>query len=304
MFELLPEVGLRLPDRAGTLRLGMDERAARWAVATVADVRDGWVCGASWAFSARYRGLMLNVYGDTTGRRSRHQDTPAWPVSVSAATPSPSPGRQPAQSSFGASISSATRPPRFRMPSARACPDAPAQRQRSLPHRRVGPRGTCTCRKLITTVVRTGEAQHTAGVPARCPTALPRLRRTVGLVMPDKLQQGSGRVPRARPLKLHRPLRRNARRPGPGTPHTAGQTPAQRSGPVRSSRRPTRHRPVPETPALPSNAIRPTPGGDPAAGQQKGPGAAGRGDAGTAPQDGATAAAGLTAPPGSCGPAA
>lgn len=76
MFELLPEVGLRLPDRAGTLRLGMDERAAQWAVATVADVRDGWVCGASWAFSARYRGLMLNVYGDTTGRRSRHQETP------------------------------------------------------------------------------------------------------------------------------------------------------------------------------------------------------------------------------------
>ncbi|WP_369211439.1 hypothetical protein [Streptomyces flavofungini] len=76
MFEFLPEVGLRLPDRAGTLRFGMDERTAQWAVATVADVRDGWVCGAHWAFSARYRGLTLDVYGDTTDRRVGHQDTP------------------------------------------------------------------------------------------------------------------------------------------------------------------------------------------------------------------------------------
>ncbi|MEV8319275.1 hypothetical protein AB0Q95_34470 [Streptomyces sp. NPDC059900] len=76
MFELLPEVGLRLPDRAGTLRFGMDERAAQWAVATVADVREGWVCGARWAFSAHYRGLTLDVYGDTADRRGVHQDTP------------------------------------------------------------------------------------------------------------------------------------------------------------------------------------------------------------------------------------
>ncbi|MER6240378.1 MULTISPECIES: hypothetical protein [Streptomyces] len=76
MFELLPEVGLRLPGCAGTLRFGMDERTAQWAVATVADVRQGWVCGARWAFSAQYRGLTLDVYGDTTDRRGRHQDTP------------------------------------------------------------------------------------------------------------------------------------------------------------------------------------------------------------------------------------
>lgn len=55
MFELLPDVGLRLPGCADTLRFGMDERTAQWAVATVADVRDGWVCGARWAFSAQYR---------------------------------------------------------------------------------------------------------------------------------------------------------------------------------------------------------------------------------------------------------
>ena len=74
MLEFLPEVGLRLPGRAGTLRLGMDERTARWAVATVADVRDGWVCGARWAFSAQYRGLTLEAYGDATDRCGRHQD--------------------------------------------------------------------------------------------------------------------------------------------------------------------------------------------------------------------------------------
>ncbi|MFJ8885137.1 hypothetical protein ACIRJR_17255 [Streptomyces sp. NPDC102402] len=75
MFELLPEVGLRLPGGAGTLRLGMDERTAQWAVATVADVRDGWVCGARWAFGAQYRGLTLEAYGDTADRRGRYQDT-------------------------------------------------------------------------------------------------------------------------------------------------------------------------------------------------------------------------------------
>ncbi|MGW6316425.1 hypothetical protein [Streptomyces sp. NPDC055099] len=75
MFELLPEVGLRLPGGVGILRFGMDERAAQWAVATVADVRDGWVCGARWAFSAQYQGLTLEAYGDTTDRHGRHQET-------------------------------------------------------------------------------------------------------------------------------------------------------------------------------------------------------------------------------------
>ncbi|MFD9833223.1 hypothetical protein [[Kitasatospora] papulosa] len=74
MFELLTDIGLQLPGCAGTLRFGMDERTAQWAVATVADVRDGWVCGARWAFSAQYRGLTLDAYGDTTGRSGGHQD--------------------------------------------------------------------------------------------------------------------------------------------------------------------------------------------------------------------------------------
>ncbi|HET6855989.1 MAG TPA: hypothetical protein VFH94_02700 [Streptomyces sp.] len=75
MFELLPEVGLRLPGCAGLLRFGMDERTAQWAVATVADVRDGWVCGAGWSFSAQYRGLLLDVSGDTRDRGSRNEDS-------------------------------------------------------------------------------------------------------------------------------------------------------------------------------------------------------------------------------------
>ncbi|MFJ8981538.1 hypothetical protein [Streptomyces sp. NPDC102282] len=76
MFELLPDAGLRLPGSAGTLRFGIDERTAQWAVATIADVRDGWACGARWAFSAQYRGLTLDAYGDTTDRGGRHQDIP------------------------------------------------------------------------------------------------------------------------------------------------------------------------------------------------------------------------------------
>ncbi|GHG62681.1 hypothetical protein [Streptomyces griseocarneus] len=74
MFEFLPEVGIRLPGRAGTLRLGMDERAAQWAVATVADVHERWVCGAGWAFTAQYDGLTLHAHGDTRNRDGAHED--------------------------------------------------------------------------------------------------------------------------------------------------------------------------------------------------------------------------------------
>ncbi|MBO8195003.1 hypothetical protein ITI46_25595 [Streptomyces oryzae] len=74
MFEVLPGVGLRLPGRAGALRFGMGERAAQWAVATLADVREGWVCGAGWAFGARYEGLALEVHGDTWDRNGWYAD--------------------------------------------------------------------------------------------------------------------------------------------------------------------------------------------------------------------------------------
>ncbi|WP_344445234.1 hypothetical protein [Kitasatospora nipponensis] len=75
MFELLPGTGLRLPGRAGLLRLGGCERAAQWAVATLADVRVApWTCGARWAFSAQYAGLELFALGDTLDRYDRARD--------------------------------------------------------------------------------------------------------------------------------------------------------------------------------------------------------------------------------------
>ncbi|MER7518340.1 hypothetical protein [Streptomyces sp. NPDC126499] len=75
MFEVLPGVGLVLPRGAGVLRFGMPEREAQWAVATLADVRGTWVCGAGWSFSASYEGLELLVCGDTADRWGRAEHT-------------------------------------------------------------------------------------------------------------------------------------------------------------------------------------------------------------------------------------
>ncbi|WKD33969.1 hypothetical protein [Streptomyces xanthophaeus] len=68
---MLPGTGLALPHRAGVLRFGMSGREARWAVATLADVRETWVCGTGWAFTARYEGLELLAYGDCPDRLGR-----------------------------------------------------------------------------------------------------------------------------------------------------------------------------------------------------------------------------------------
>ncbi|MFF4267447.1 hypothetical protein ACFY7Y_38140 [Streptomyces virginiae] len=70
-FEVLPGTGLALPRGAGVLRFGGSERQARWAVATLADVRGAWVCGTGWAFTARYEGLELLAYGDCPDRLGR-----------------------------------------------------------------------------------------------------------------------------------------------------------------------------------------------------------------------------------------
>ncbi|WP_030768101.1 MULTISPECIES: hypothetical protein [unclassified Streptomyces] len=70
-FEVLPGTGLALPRGAGVLRFGGSEREARWAVATLADVRGTWVCGTGWAFTARYEGLDLLAYGDCPDRLGR-----------------------------------------------------------------------------------------------------------------------------------------------------------------------------------------------------------------------------------------
>ncbi|WP_327281417.1 MULTISPECIES: hypothetical protein [unclassified Streptomyces] len=71
MFDVLPGTGLALPHRAGVLRFGMSGQDAQWAVSTLADVRETWVCRAGWAFTADYEGLELLVYGDCTDRLGR-----------------------------------------------------------------------------------------------------------------------------------------------------------------------------------------------------------------------------------------
>ncbi len=63
MFELLPRTGIVLPHGAGTLSFGMAERPAQWTVATLCDVRETWVCGLDWAFTAEYGGVSLLVGG-------------------------------------------------------------------------------------------------------------------------------------------------------------------------------------------------------------------------------------------------
>ncbi|MEV0174055.1 hypothetical protein AB0I00_23415 [Streptomyces sp. NPDC050803] len=68
-FELLPGQGLVLPRGAGRLLFGMSEREAQWAVATLADVREAWVCGAEWSFGAAYEGVELLVCGSADGER-------------------------------------------------------------------------------------------------------------------------------------------------------------------------------------------------------------------------------------------
>ncbi|MFI6638868.1 hypothetical protein [Streptomyces sp. NPDC050504] len=91
MFELLPGTGLALPRGAGVLRFGMPEREAQWAVATLADVRETWICQAGWAFAARYEGLDLLVYGDCADRSGRdaHDRAGLDAVHLSRAEPGP-----------------------------------------------------------------------------------------------------------------------------------------------------------------------------------------------------------------------
>ncbi|MFB9840550.1 hypothetical protein, partial [Actinoallomurus acaciae] len=46
----------------------MSEHDAQWLVSTLGDVREGWVCGAAWAFGAAYGDLVLDVLGGPPGR--------------------------------------------------------------------------------------------------------------------------------------------------------------------------------------------------------------------------------------------
>ncbi|MFC1433269.1 hypothetical protein ACEZDB_21725 [Streptacidiphilus sp. N1-3] len=73
MFELLPGTGLVLPRQVGVLSFGMSERDAQWAVASLADVRESWACGAGWAFTAAWDGLELSAFGDCEDRQGRSE---------------------------------------------------------------------------------------------------------------------------------------------------------------------------------------------------------------------------------------
>lgn len=67
-LELVPGRGMRLPGNAGTLSFGMTQREAAWAAASVADVRDRWICGASWAFGFALCDVAVSVSGGAAER--------------------------------------------------------------------------------------------------------------------------------------------------------------------------------------------------------------------------------------------
>ncbi|MFE3619821.1 hypothetical protein [Streptomyces sp. NPDC059159] len=71
VFQLLPGTGVLLPHRAGTLRFGMSEHTARWALSTICDIRTQSVCGAAWAFSGEYLGLTIDVLGAPEGNHAQ-----------------------------------------------------------------------------------------------------------------------------------------------------------------------------------------------------------------------------------------
>lgn len=71
VFQLLPGTGVLLPHRAGTLRFGMSEHTARWALSTICDIRTQSVCGAAWAFSGDYLGLTIDVLGAPEGNHAQ-----------------------------------------------------------------------------------------------------------------------------------------------------------------------------------------------------------------------------------------
>lgn len=72
MFVLLPGTGLVLPHRAGTLRFGMSEYAAQWAVSMLCEIHVMKGVGADWTFTGDYLGLVLTVCGGRDPRGAAH----------------------------------------------------------------------------------------------------------------------------------------------------------------------------------------------------------------------------------------
>jgi hypothetical protein len=97
VFELLPGTGLMLPHHAGTLRFGMSEHAARWAVSMLCVIRPAVVYGTAWAFTGEYLGLAIRVWGAGSGPHARGLGYvelargPAGPAGVEPVCPSLAP---------------------------------------------------------------------------------------------------------------------------------------------------------------------------------------------------------------------
>jgi hypothetical protein len=85
-FELVPGTGVRLPHCAGLLRFGITQRQAQWMASMLGDVREGWMCGAVWTFSARCDDIVIGAAatGEAQGLDlvwvERRDPEPAWPA--------------------------------------------------------------------------------------------------------------------------------------------------------------------------------------------------------------------------------
>lgn len=76
MFELLPRVGVLLPDGAGTLRFGMDEDAAQETLARLGQVRGEDVPDAPWALTVACGDLELTAVPNGIDRYWPQQTDP------------------------------------------------------------------------------------------------------------------------------------------------------------------------------------------------------------------------------------
>ncbi|SOB79628.1 hypothetical protein [Streptomyces sp. 1331.2] len=87
MFELLPGVGVLLPDGAGTLRFGTDEVATREALAGLGRVRDPGGLDAGWMCTVQWGDLELTTCAGGGRRDPQAGDLPMAEVVLSRAGP-------------------------------------------------------------------------------------------------------------------------------------------------------------------------------------------------------------------------
>ncbi|WP_190108485.1 hypothetical protein [Streptomyces cinnamoneus] len=76
MFELLPRVGVVLPDGAGTLRFGMDEDATQATLGRLGQVRGEAVPDAPWALTVAWGGFELTAGPDAIAGSGPQQTDP------------------------------------------------------------------------------------------------------------------------------------------------------------------------------------------------------------------------------------